>query len=636
VDINQVYRAPSVPKLSKKNISSSVLRGGSVTSATPKLKTTKFSFIKPKISTETLKSEVSPLQVAETLTETNRILVDIQKQLSLDFAMRIAEEKETIKKIKTAETKRKFAAKETSIESVKKTGGALGGVVSKVTAPIKGIFEKIKEFFSLILTSVVLNVAFKWLQDENNRKLFEGALYWIGKSFIPAVITIVGFKLFKWVRRLYRLGRFLWRLPGRIGSFIAGGGYQPSASTGGGLFRNAAGQRRGITTEATTLRGSDRYYGAGKSGMMEMNRNLGGGGPVQQFARTKGPLAKSLQFAEVGAKKLSRNLLGILGMGPGKKTLTNTLLKFMRPFLKRIPLVGALIDFGLSVALGEDPGKAAFGAIGAALLGGIGTFLGGPVGTLLGGLAGDWAGRQLYDFFFQNKTTSDTGDPDKVNPPSQQGSRARRGQGNTRGGRKDGGTIYASNGMTVPGSGSGFVDSVSAMLAPGEEVIKTASAMLFRPLLKDINDNAGRLWTVFSAAIRKLGFVMEFQKQVAENYTRTIDDFDKFLQEEIKNKKFGKDKKPPGGGGFRSSTSSGKSLKPSVANVNLVMSASSGGEGGTTVLPMMLPKQSSKPPQMPMPETVATDVHIIPATNPANQYMFLTPEIYNIQMFGTV
>ena len=66
------------------------------------------------------------------------------------------------------------------------------------------------------------------------------------------------------------------------------------------------------------------------------------------------------------------------------------------------------------------------------------------------------------------------------------------------------------------------------------------------------------------------------------------------------------------------------------------MATSGGGEGGTTVLPMVLPKQSSKPPQMPMPETVATDVHIISAVNPSNQYMLLTPEIYNIQMFSAV
>jgi hypothetical protein len=79
-----------------------------------------------------------------------------------------------------------------------------------------------------------------------------------------------------------------------------------------------------------------------------------------------------------------------LGMGPGAKTMQKSILKFARPILKRIPFVGALLDFALSVALGEDPGRAAFGAIGAGLLGAIGTFLGGPLGTFIGGFAGDW------------------------------------------------------------------------------------------------------------------------------------------------------------------------------------------------------------------------------------------------------
>ena len=91
----------------------------------------------------------------------------------------------------------------------------------------------------------------------------------------------------------------------------------------------------------------------------------------------------------------------ILGKG-GKKAI----LGFARPFLKRLPIIGALIDFGLSVALGEDPGRAAFKAIGAGLLGFVGAAIGGPFAILTGlagGAAGDWAGGALYDAFFGGK-----------------------------------------------------------------------------------------------------------------------------------------------------------------------------------------------------------------------------------------
>ncbi len=97
------------------------------------------------------------------------------------------------------------------------------------------------------------------------------------------------------------------------------------------------------------------------------------------------------------------------------------LLSSVRPFLKRVPLpvVGALIDFGLSWALGENPGRAAFRAIGAGILGTIGGGLagalglaGGPLavataglGAIAGGTLGDMAGGALYDLFFGGKTS---------------------------------------------------------------------------------------------------------------------------------------------------------------------------------------------------------------------------------------
>lgn len=126
-----------------------------------------------------------------------------------------------------------------------------------------------------------------------------------------------------------------------------------------------------------------------------------------------------------------------MGKG-GAKTVLST----VRPFLKRIPLpvVGALIDFGLSWALGENPGRAAFRAIGAAILGTIGGGLagalglaGGPLavatgalGAIAGGTLGDMAGGAIYDLFFGGK---------KVTSKTQK----RAGGGPTRGGKTQSG-----------------------------------------------------------------------------------------------------------------------------------------------------------------------------------------------------
>ena len=89
-----IYKAPSLPKISRRNISSPIIRGAQSVAA-PRLRKSSFSFIKPRIQTPTLTSQVetssesetiSGNKVYETLVETNKILVEIQKQLALDFA----------------------------------------------------------------------------------------------------------------------------------------------------------------------------------------------------------------------------------------------------------------------------------------------------------------------------------------------------------------------------------------------------------------------------------------------------------------------------------------------------------------------------------------------------------------------
>ena len=126
------------------------------------------------------------------------------------------------------------------------------------------------------------------------------------------------------------------------------------------------------------------------------------------------------------AKKIRvpTQLLKSAATGTTEEVSKLALLKSVRPFLSRFkfPIIGALIDFGLSVALGEDPGRAAFRSIGSGLLGGIGTALGGGiglaggplsiVGATLGGIAGgtlgDLAAGAIYDLFFGNRASAAT------------------------------------------------------------------------------------------------------------------------------------------------------------------------------------------------------------------------------------
>lgn len=169
-------------------------------------------------------------------------------------------------------------------------------------------------------------------------------------------------------------------------AIIAGMAVAGSGGFGGGKGRGGTGAKPRVTT------------GGGRSG------GIGARNPLRQRPKVT------------------------MGRGGNKALLSS-----VRPFLKRIPLpvVGALVDFGLSVALGENPGRAAFRAIGAGLLGAVGAAAGTVVpvagnfiGGLLGGVAGDAIGGVLYDFFFGSGMPSGKGKVVK-----------KAGGGTTRGGR---------------------------------------------------------------------------------------------------------------------------------------------------------------------------------------------------------
>jgi len=557
VDINQVYRAPSIPKLGKKNVSSSVLRGAT----TPKLTRTRFSFIKPKITADALKSDISDTSAAQSLIETNRILVEIQRQLSIDFAMRIADEKNLLKRVKKEESKRKFAAKEKFIESTNKIGSALGGTVGKIVSPIKSVFDKIKEFFSLILTGIVLNAAFKWLQNPENQARLEKVFNFIGTYWKELIGVFLGIKLAGIILKLVGLARLL------------------GLGAGGGSLLDCAGVMKCFATSVVPFLAANPHI------VNQIGTSLLGS---RQFLTGLG-----LAFPVLGLPFL-----------PGSSPTP-------APKPKPKPKPKPDLTFDTDPFYQDQPGF----NWGDFALGSVGIF-----GSLL------WyflSGGNNFDDLLK-----------KV------------------GGVADGGTIpgkkcsacslKASNGMTVPGQGPGWIDSVRAMLAPGEEVIKTSSAMLYRPLLKDINDNAGRMWKTFSEAVTKMLFLWEVISERSDEFKSIMEDFDEYLQEDIQRNRglnpapdVGQRTYIAGPGGTPGMAKIAPA--PKITNTNVIINPPSGGPGGSggmNFLPMILPKQSGKMPTIPEMESRANDVPLISPINFSNPWMDISPEWYGIQLYG--
>ena len=168
--------------------------------------------------------------------------------------------------------------------------------------------------------------------------------------------------------------------------------------------------------------GIGKDMGSGRSGFSNRQVvNTKGNQSIRRYIGRHGIDAARKRFGNDAVKNLGGKFGRSTVTNLSRKTLVKTfgkvgtkkLLQFSKnyisPIVKKIPLIGALVDFLLNVFVFKEPlGRAAFKAIGAGLgiwIGGaIGTLIGGPIGTFVGGFAGsaggDALGGVIYDAIF--------------------------------------------------------------------------------------------------------------------------------------------------------------------------------------------------------------------------------------------
>jgi hypothetical protein len=139
----------------------------------------------------------------------------------------------------------------------------------------------------------------------------------------------------------------------------------------------------------------------------QVARTAAAGGKVAAGVAARGAGRVITRTAlRIGGKKLAKT-----AAVKGTQSLVSGAVKIISPLVKRVPVIGGIIEFVLSMIAGDPVGKAAFRGVGSGLgmwLGGaLGTILGPGIGTFIGGALGGAAGAELggllYDVIFKDK-----------------------------------------------------------------------------------------------------------------------------------------------------------------------------------------------------------------------------------------
>ena len=331
-------------------------------------------------------SKLSPTQtpLADTLLETNTILEDIQRQLAIDFAYRVVKEKEEISDIR----KRTSSPKITNREGTdNKLGSGIGKVFNTVTAPVKGVFSRILGFFGWLAAGFVVNKGLKWLSDnpEKLTKMFD--FLWKHWKLITGLVVagIIG-------KVVLGLVRTVALFKATVGGFLGLVGFRRLLPK---ILPKSIG-RTGLLQKIFDSGVKSVRIGSRQAGGMPGTRT------VEQFSRTKSPLSKMIQGANVGASKL-RTKLGLPKSGIVLKGgLFSTLmagLEFKGRRDEGQGIAKATLGTGaetIAGIAGATKGATIGGGIGA-MFGGFGAIPGAIIGSLIGGFGASWLAGNAMD-----------------------------------------------------------------------------------------------------------------------------------------------------------------------------------------------------------------------------------------------
>jgi len=229
-----------------------------------------------------------------TLLETNKILVDIQKQLEQHFSNLAKEEKEKQQTLKKEKSKKRFGMEEGALESAKRIGSALVKTTSKILSPVKGFFDKILAFLGFLAAGFLTNAVFGWLSKEENQKKLQKFFNILTQNW-KLFAKILG-TAFLGVLAVKMLG-FASAIAGIIG-FLAQPAVLAGLALAAGLVYGMTGKNQEQVTESVL---QDAYGGNKEKMISDLKKQKEGLNFFDRYIRGVGAeIDEQIQFIETG------------------------------------------------------------------------------------------------------------------------------------------------------------------------------------------------------------------------------------------------------------------------------------------------------------------------------------------------
>jgi hypothetical protein len=351
-------------------------------------------------------------------------------QLSLLLNESYLIEKKDREARRKAEERRKFEQREKNIEKKVKKNQVSSNLIPSI--PGQSIFDKINRFIGFTLLGYLFNnygkILPKLLEFGSVLKPVGEFVESFAKNLLKGAIDFVefGYKAYDQTRDFVKqvggegaqktFDEFSKNLNLLLNGAIAASMLVASTSPGrpgrpGKPGRMPGGKSPSLPRNAklSSYLGRDaqtklieRRYGNDAARMYEARKSQGASASraradvLKRFDKFEGP-QRGLAGGTGKGSILSRGF-GKSANRAALKVLGKTGTRIAKGVFGRVPIIGGLLDFAFSLAMGENPGRAAAKAVGATVGSALGTLIPIPgVGTIAGGILGDIVGGAMYD-----------------------------------------------------------------------------------------------------------------------------------------------------------------------------------------------------------------------------------------------